>query len=243
MISVASLIYRSTTYADFIVDQVRRFTPLGKDLEFFLVANDATEEVLAHLKAKNYPHYIHTNTPRSDEWLFAHGIGWPNYLHGVYRAWNFSIRCARGKWFAMLGSDIALSPNWLENMLKALDGHSVVAGQLVERPGPKGVFPGAIVKDFGSDPATFQQDAWLEYVPTVSKPGTCPGGSYGPLLYEKRHAEAVGYYPEGNLCGRTFREITYGDKCFVAKLAKMGVKHVTATDALAYHFREGEMNE
>jgi hypothetical protein len=245
-ISIASLIYKSTVFADAVYNSIYEHTPIlhTDDAEFFFVANDATDKVLNHLKEKNYKHYIHTNESKTDAELFAMGIGWPNYLHGVYCAWNKAIELSQGEIIVLVNSDMMFSDNWLENLLKHLDRTKFVCSHLVERIHPRyrSAFPGCIIKDFGSDLASFDKAGFEKFAKINSLlDQTKEGGAYMPCAIYK---DVMLKYPEGNLAGNTFEEvIDYGDVYTGKKLKEIGVSHITALDSLVYHFKEGEMDE
>jgi len=246
MISIASLIYKSKRFADAVYESIMEFTPLiheGK-AEFFFVANDASEDVIEHLAAKGYKYFINNNPRLTEQELFARGIGWPEYIHRVYRGWNEAIRNAQDV-VVLVNSDNLFSPNWLENLLKYLTPTRIVCSQLVERRHPKyGVIYGAIHGEFGHHPDSFKKAEFLEFCKKVAKPGLRMGGVYMPCMFYKDAALKAGLYPEGNICGETFyRIVRYGDQDFFLRLAKIGVHHVTALDSIVYHFKEGEMEE
>ena len=54
--SIICLIYKSIEWLDFVYNQVLKHTNLD-EVEFFFVANDATDEVLNYLKNNYIPHY------------------------------------------------------------------------------------------------------------------------------------------------------------------------------------------
>lgn len=247
IISIASLIYKSKKYADWIYDSVHEFTPHLRrhEAEFFFVANDATPAVLRHLAAEGYPHYVNDNPKRTEAELFAMGYGWPEYIHRVYRGWNSAIVSAAGEIVVLVNSDNFFSPDWLENLLKYLSPTTIVCSKLVERNHPKyGVFPGAYHAEFGSRPDDFDRDAFVQFVEAHKKTGLEKGGAFMPCAFHKRRAVEAGLYPEGNIAGKTFRDVAaHGDQVFVQRLARIGVRHVTALDSIVYHLKEGEMDE
>ena len=246
-ISIASLIYKSKKYADWVHDSVHEFTPqLERDeAEFFFVANDPTEELLAHLQQKGYKHYVNRNPMQTEEELFKMGYGAPLHIHRVYRGYNKAIESAEGEIVVLVNSDNYFSPDWLENLLKYVSSKTIVCSKLVERMHPKyGIFPGAYHGEFGSRPDTFNKDAFLKFCEQVKITGLQLGGSYMPCAFYKRLAVQVGSYPEGNLAGASFNHVvSTGDEVFFRKLSKAGVMHVTAMDSIVYHTKEGELDE
>lgn len=246
-ISIASLIYKSKKYADWVHNSIYKFTPLIRrgEAEFFFVANDPTEELLAHLQQMKYKHFVNYNPKRTDEELFKMGYGEPEYIHRVYRGWNKAITSATGDILVLVNSDNYFSPDWLENLLKYSSSKTIVCSKLVERMHPEhGIFPGAYQGEFGSHPDNFDEESFLKFCERVKMTGLQVGGAYMPCALYKRLAIDVGLYPEGNLAGTSFKDIVaYGDEAFFVKLSKAGARHVTAMDSIVYHTKEGEMDE
>jgi glycosyltransferase involved in cell wall biosynthesis len=246
-ISIASLIYKSEKYADWVHDSIHEFTPQLKrgEAEFFFVANDPTEELLAHLQKKGYKHYVNRNPMLTEEELFGMGYGAPLHIHRVYRGYNKAIEVAEGEIVVLVNSDNYFSPDWLENLLKYLGSKTVVCSKLVERKHPKyAVFPGAYHCEFGSGPDDFNKEAFLRFCERARITGLQLSGAYMPCAFYKSIAIKVGLYPEGNLAGSSFNHvIATGDEVFFRKLSNAGIKHFTAIDSIVYHTKEGEMDE
>ncbi|MEM2899305.1 MAG: glycosyltransferase family A protein [Thermoplasmata archaeon] len=247
-VSIASLIYKSPVYADWVYNSIHEFTPMISrgDAEFFFVANDPTQEVIDHLNKKGYPHVVNINPKRSEDELFRMGYGKPEYIHRVYRGWNRAITEAKGEVVVLVNSDNFFSPDWLENLLKYLSKKTVICSKLVERKHPKYgmVFEGAWHGEFGAHPKLFKKDEFLDFCEKVKLTGLEEGGAFMPCAFYKEKAIEVGLYPEGNIAGVDFNDvIEYGDAAFFKKLAKIGVKHYTALDSVVYHVKEGEMDE
>lgn len=252
-VTIVSLIYKSSNYADFIYNQLYRHTEELKDgsADFFFIANDATEEVLTHLKNKRYKFYDHKNPKKTDQELFELGIGWPNYLYGVYKAWNEAILKSETDLICLVNSDMGFSPGWLTNMLSKITENTVIGSKLVERIGGK--FPPfinditgsrALIGNYGWNPNNYDEEGFLQFTKFNKKDGVEPGGAYMPILLHKSNAVKVGLYPEGNLHnGINFNQIKeYGDQNFIKKLKENGIEFKTALDSLVYHFKEGEMS-
>jgi len=247
-ISIASLIYKSKKYADWVHDSIHEFTPQLKrgEAEFFFVANDPTEELLAHLQQKGYKHYVNRNPMQTEEELFKMGYGAPLHINRVYRGYNKAIESAEGEIVVLVNSDNYFSPDWLENLLKYLSSKTIVCSKLVECINPKygSVFPGAYHGEFGLHPDNFDKEAFLRFCERVKTTGLQFGGAYMPCAFYKRLAIQVGSYPDGNLAGASFNHVVAtGDEVFFRKLSKAGIKHVTAMDSIVYHTKEGEMDE
>jgi hypothetical protein len=241
MISIASLIYQSRRYADALYESLRRHTPMlaTGEAQFYFVANDASPPVREHLVAKRYPHFVNENPPRSRDELVAMGIGWPEYIHRVYRGWNAAIRHAPGPIVVLVNSDMMFSPGWLEALLAELTPTRFVCSQLVEQPGG---FPGSYGHALGGHPEDFDEARFLQIVEEVRRPGTRGSGAYMPCAFHKDFVAGLGCYPEGNLHSGLWENILrYGDEDLIYRIGNAGGEHVTALDSIVYHFKEGEM--
>ena len=246
-VSIISLIYQSASLADWVHHSVHRFTPMiGRgEAEFFFVANDSTPGLLAHLHGRGYRHIVNVNQRYSEEELFAHGYGTPEYISRVYRGYNEGVRAAAGDYVVLVNSDNAFSPDWLENLLKYSDRSRVICSTIVEREHPVfGVFPGAVHGEFGGDPVTFDETAFLAFAATIRKTGLKAGGAYMPTLFHRDIAIEAGLYPCGNVAGARFDEVARcGDEAFFDVLGSLGVGHYTALDSIVYHLKEGERDD
>ena len=253
-VSIVSLIYKSTVYADFVFNQVHKYTPLIKSgkAEFFFVTNDATDEVINHLKKNNYPFIKHNNQILSEDELFKKGIGKPEYLHRVYKAYNRCIIEAKGEYVCLVNSDMGFSPNWLENLLKNSNENTAVSSLLIERGHETlGNFPpyvngtGSQLYFCGKTPIDYDEEKFLNYIKENIEEFTnklTTGGVYMPILFSRCKALQAGLYPEGNIAGNSFNDvIDYGDRVFMKKLKDIGVSHITSWDSIAYHFQQGEI--
>lgn len=245
-ITIVALIYRSPVWAESVYSSLIRHTPHLSDgrANFFFVANDPTPDLLHFLQQNEYPHYVNVNPRRTDAELFQAGIAKPEYIHRVYRGWNYAIRMADGEIVVTVSSDMFFSPCWLDALLKYSHPTRIVSSQLVERHHPKhGIIPGAIRGEFGDYPTNFDEIGFLGFASMVMQRRCDYGGTYGPCLFYKEMALRAGLYPEGNLAGSSFNEVRrYGDQEFIRRLAEIGVEHVTAKDSIVYHTKEGEMD-
>lgn len=228
-VSIGCLIYKSKRYADATWDSIQEFTP---KVRFFFVANDATPEVLEHLKYRNYPFVEHKNPP-----FGLDGYAPPLYMRGVYMGWNRAVK-ESSEIMVLTSSDFMYSPGWLDALLSELRSDTIVVSKLVERRHPvHGMNPRAYEKEFGDHPDRFKKQDFLDFVSQVRKRDTETGGMYGPLAVYRNSAIQAGMFPEGNPPG------TYGDQEFVERLKRIGVNHITSLNSVVYHFKEGEMSE
>lgn len=247
LISIVCLIYKSTTFAKSVRDSLYKYTPKLStgEAELLFVANDASKDVINYLKYENYNFAINNNKFLTEDQLFKLGYGVPEYMNRVYCGYNFGIRKSKGEIVVLINSDNMFSPNWLENLLKNLNKKNIVCSQIVERKHPKfGIFPKAILGEFGSHPDNYNEKKFLSFVKRNSRDKLILGGAYMPCMVHKRNIEKVGYYPEGNIAGKQFDEIVrYGDERFYDKLDVSGVTHYTACNSIVYHFKEGEKED
>jgi hypothetical protein len=227
-------------------DQVMKFTPMVSEdwgAEFFFIANDPTPELWKHLCEKNYPAYLNINWPKTNDELFAMGIGCPEYMHRVYCGYNEGIRFAKGKIIVMLCSDQCLSPDWLENLLKYLAPGTCITSMSIERSGYK-TLPGQYTGDFGDHPNRLDL-RYLDAIKKLKTTGLVRGGAFMPLAMYRKDAFLVGLFPEGNIAGSTFDDIPTqcGDERFISNLRDMGIERYTSLDSVIYHIKEGERDE
>lgn len=250
MISIVSLIYRSTRYADSIHQSLFANTEELNDnrAEFFFVANDASDEVISHLNAHNYPYVKNENPPRTEDELFAMGYGKPAYIHRVYRGWNRAILEAPGDIVVLVNSDHKFSPGWLTSLLE-LWHPSVALAPLTIEPGPH-VFParlngtGAAVGNCGHTLDTFDEQKFIQLSNRLRSQKQTRGGVYQPIVLSRKQVIAAGLFPAGNIAGSSFDDVVdFGDRVLFRRLAEIGVEHYTWHGSVVYHFNEGEMRE
>ena len=239
--SVICLIYKSVEWLKFVYEQVLKYTDMA-DKEFFFIANDANDSVLSYLKENYIPHYVLENTPQEkEEW----------YINNVYRAYNFSAKKAKGDFLIFINSDMAFTPNWVENLWKSYNGFNCIASRLVESGKLRSGLYG-IEKNFGKNYDSYNEEKFQQYAVSVALPKIEDGGLFMPLMIRKQHFEMVGGYPEGNIVlgSDIFRPIIAkkgesnisGDNVLMNKLRTMGVNHQTAFDSIIYHFQCGELD-
>ena len=237
--SIICLIYKSIGWLKFVYEQVLKYTDMS-DKEFFFVANDATDEVLAYLRDNHIPHYEFNNSAEQQtEW----------YVNNVYRAYNFAASKARGDILVMINSDMAFSPEWLDNLWKSYHGTNCVCSRLVE----SGKFPSGLYgigKDLGRNFDSYQEEDFQQYAASIAEPRVENGGLFMPLLIRKQHFDLVGGYPEGQVVigsdiynpviAKWGEACISGDTVIMQKLNDHGIKHQTAFDSIVYHFQWGE---
>ena len=245
--SIVCLIYKSTKYLEFVYQQILKYTNL-ENTEFYFVANDASQDVIEYLKTHNIAHYIFRNSPEN---IAAHNVS-NYYLDNVYRAWNFGAKMAKGENIVFINSDMAFSPNWLENLYKYHTEYNCVTSRLFE----SGRYPSGthgMTFDCGKFLRDYDENKFLNSAIYLSKDEIHDGGLYMPLLIKKEHFIKVSGYPEGNIIpdsdifnpqiAKKGKDCIPGDTIFMKKLNTLGIKHITSYSSIVYHFQNGEMFE
>jgi hypothetical protein len=245
-ISIVCLIYQSVEYIDFVYKNIYKYTPElnNKDSEFLFVANDATEEVICHLKNNNYNFLINNNKKYSEQELFKMGFAYPEYINRVYIGYNVGIKNAKNNIIVLINSDNCFSKDWLKNLMKHHRLNTVVSPRMVQpnkafRNPKNGTFSECV--DFGNSIKTYKEQEFLNWVENHKKETTSPGNPFMPVIIHKKQIEKVGYYPEGNLHNGNYNKIKFtGDHEFFNRLEKSKITHITSNDSIIYHFNEGE---
>ena len=235
-VSVVCLIYKSPAWARFVHESFARHAkpaPRYGNVEFLFVANDPTDRLLGFLRSAGLNHVVFRN-PDSGEY----------YLNRVYRAWNHggTEAAARGDVVVFVNSDMAFSPGWLDNLLKRLDGRTIVTSRLVESGKmPSGLH--AVERNFGRTHSEFDGGAFQEFAAGISEDRAERGGLYMPCAVYADTFRRSGGYPTGK-SGEPDGAVMHGDVVFFSKtLRAMGLSHVTAFDSVVYHVQEGELDE
>jgi hypothetical protein len=193
--------------------------------------------VLAHLRAKQYPHVVQTNERLTEYQLDVMNFAPPEYIRRVYQGWNRAIRESEDV-LVLVNSDCMFSPGWFEPLIANITPKRVVCSKLVERKHERHEpFDAAIHGEFGSHPDNFDKAGFLEFCNRLRADDLEEGGAYMPCAMHKQAAVDAGLYPEGNPIG------SCGDEKLFARMKMNGVEHVTARGSLVYHFKEGEMDE
>lgn len=248
MISIVCLIYQSVEYAEFVYNSVMKYTPeiASGEVEFYFVANDASDEVLQFLKNKNYPHYINNNHRYTEKELFNMGYSYPEYISRVYSGYNFGIKISNNPILVLINSDNAFSPGWLKNLKNKLNNNTIVGTKIIQGhhafTSPKNNSK-CVVYNCGFSITSFNESLFIKKVKEISHDSISVGNLFMPLMLYKEQAELVGYYPEGNIHNGAYNKIKItGDHAFINKLEAKGIRHITSNNSIVYHFQEGEKN-
>jgi hypothetical protein len=245
-VEIVSLIYRSTKYLKFIVNQLLsdRCKVDGWEIGVRIVANHATNNVLSELKKLDINHTIFEGNYHPKEY----------YLNKVYRAYNHCVITSEYDNVCLINSDDGLSENWIKNLLKHHDGINIPCSRLIEsgkmNSGQWGVNLGN--NHFGRTCDEFDVNAFDNWVNTNSTDEIKAGGLYMPCIFEKKRFIEAGMYPCGNIYNNgigthhfngSFRMA--GDDFFFHEILekKYNMKHITVFDSPVYHIIEGEKDE
>lgn len=236
-VSIFAVVYRSIEYAEYISHVVHDSCPeiASEDAEFFLVANQPERKLSTWLAQSQIP-YVEF-WPKEE---LKADCG-PDYLVGVYAAYNFGVAKSSGDIIVMLNSDMVPSPRWLQSMLEEYNPSDLLTPWLVEPFHPKyGVFPGAIEANFGRSPQDFDFKAWQQFCSSKSS-GLPEAASppFMPVMVTKDRFLSLGGFPEGNV--QIDGECVPADKFYFESLKQVGLKQrFTSKPVYFYHFKEGE---
>lgn len=230
-ITVATLVYKSTDYLDFVLDSLNKRSSLHHNVEYLVVANDATpsvEKTVGSLNSKleNTRGVIHRN-PDPSEW----------WIQRVYSAWNRCLEECDTDYICFVNNDMAFTNGWLDALAKYDLSKYIPTSRLVESERMPSL-PGLISKNFGQTLSTFDDLSFQQFAETVKEPGFVAGvGAYMPSLFRVSNLRAVGGWHKnlGNWPG---------DKITFHLLKKhLGLDHIMVNDSIVYHFQRGESAE
>ncbi len=246
VVTLVCLIYSGIDWLEFSYGELLRLqSELNEGVaEILICANDPTDEVVDFLESNEIPHIVFRNDNPHE-----------HYLSRVYRAYNYAVSMSKGEFCLLVNSDMAYAPGFLTRMLDERSLKSLVVGQLVEsgtlRPGKL-----AIKRNFGKTLEKFNRGKFERYASRISTKGLKPGGLFMPLLVSRETFQQLGGFPEGNLIPESLpdylsgiskpviskpgEKCVSGDAAMFKKAELLGIRHETNTDAVAYHFQEGE---
>ena len=232
-ISIASLIYKSPVYGEFLLNSVQNNTPEELVEELFFIGNNPTEEVKTWLKKKKVKHYI---------WETEQQPAYPQNIGYIYKAWNMAIDKATSDLIVLINSDMWVGPHWLENLLKRLDKNKIVSSLLVESGKIPSLLPHTVVKNFGRKSSEWNMQKFESFAELLKEDTEQPYGAYMPFLTYKENLIKAKGYPPGNLQLPT-GQILSGDHILFYNLDQLGIKHITSFDSIVYHVQGGEVDE
>lgn len=236
-IEIIALIYQSTEYLEFISEQMKSnlCTADGWIVGTRIIANDATDDVINALQNCGVSYSIYQDRNPQEY-----------YLNRVYRCHNFGAITSGYPNICFINSDILMSENWLDNLLKHHDGVNIPCCRLVESGKmPSGQY--GLSMPLGTHPKNIRYDEWFVLSKTLQEPTTHLGGLYGPVVYETKRFIESGMYPEGNIYAdgvgtRNGEVLKSSDDYYFHDVLepKYGMKHITVFDSICYHIQEGE---
>lgn len=240
-ITVATLIYKSPAYLDFVLNSLRNHPSKNHNVQYLVVCNDATEEVIEC--AKNWEAIStsslmeHTLEPVK---VVVHENGNPDdwWLDRVYNAWNRCLIECETEAICFVNSDMAFTDGWLDSLARYDLDKYVPTSMLVESERMPSL-PGLISKNFGQTLGSFQREEFEAFAKEVSEEDAAVVGvgAYMPSLFKKDILYRAGGWRK-NWNGIPGDRITFG-----ILENKLGMIRVMVKDSIAYHFQRGESTE
>lgn len=230
-ITVATLIYKSPTYLDFVMNSLLHHKN-DVEVEYLIVCNDATSDVVLRAEKwsrhSNIRHVVHKNKNPNDWWI-----------QNVYNAWNRCIAECQTEKICFVNSDMAFTNGWLDKLAHFDLDKYIPTSRLVES-GRMPSLPGLISKNFGQTLDEFDKEAFEEFAYHISKP-TClrRTGAYMPSLFKTKTLRDIGGWRHNTTGGY----ITPGDRITFGILHNHGIEHICVCDSIVYHFQRGESAE
>jgi len=234
-ITVATLIYKSPAYLDFVMKSLLEHPSKEHDVSYLIVCNDATDEVI--IKASEYASELTKNYEPNIK-VVSHENNDPEewWIQNVYNAWNRCLIECETEAICFVNSDMAFTDGWLDNLAKHDLDRYIPTSRLVESERMPSL-PGLVSKNFGQTLATFQREEFESFAQEISTEDCITGvGAYMPSLFKKETLYRAGGWR------KNWQGIP-GDRITFDILARMGLQHVMVNDSIAYHFQRGESVE
>jgi hypothetical protein len=235
-VTIIGMIYKSTKYLNFMVDQFTRYCDSFKyDVKHLIIANDANEKVLTALRQGQIP-FVEYNDKNINDY----------YLNRIYRAWNFGGNYAQSDIIIFVNSDMAFTKNWIDSLLEFMTPETIPCSRLVES-GKLSSGQYAISNNFGQNVESFDELKFLLYANAIKEHIARFGGLFMPCAFYKEDFVKSGGYPEGNIyvggAGKINTPfVKSGDDFFFHDTLKHKY-HITVFDSIVYHIQEGELDE
>lgn len=229
-ITVATLIYRSKEYLDFVVNSLKEHESTIHNVEYLVIANDAEPHVIEYLKEEKFSsirHVIHDNADKNEWWI-----------NRVYNAWNRCIAECKTPYICFVNSDMAFSDGWLDALARYDLDKYIPTSRLIES-GRMPSLPGLLSLNYGQTLKSFQKDAFEKTAANLKmSPGFTPNeGAYMPSLFKTETLRSIGGWRKnmGNIPG---------DRITFATLSsRFGMTPIMVHDSVVYHFQRGESVE
>jgi len=248
-VTLICLIYAGVDWLEFQYGELlalsKEFSP--GQIEILFVTNDATDSVIRFLDDNHIPYVKAPGRASKDEW----------YINSVYRAYNYGVNMASGDYVFLTNSDMSYTKGFLMSLFMHAGSDKYVVGKLVESGRLKPA-EHAVEKNFGKILRRFKREKFNKFAESISEKGEIPGGLYMPSIVRKDVFQNLGGFPEGNIAPSSLdaylggkppryallgEKVLPGDFAFMQKASLAGISHVTAQDAIAYHFQEGEKSD
>lgn len=236
-ITIATLIYKSQEYLNFVLNSLTEHTKdTNHNIKFLVVANDAEEEILDTLEEMDY---FSTCIPSKIAFKFVdHRNEDKNaiWIDRVYNAWNRCIEECDTEAICFVNSDMSFSKNWIDNLAKYNLMRFIPTSRLVES-GRMPSLPGLISKNFGLVLNEFNKEGFENFADEIRSPTVSIGvGAYMPSLFITERIRGIGGWRK-NSGGVS------GDRITFRLLEQMGIRHIMVNDSIVYHFQRGESSE
>lgn len=235
-ITVATLIYKSPTYLDFVMNSLLEHTNSIHNIEYLIVCNDATDDVI--IKASEYASELSKNyNPKIN--VVSHRNNNPNewWINRVYNAWNRCIEECNTEAICFVNSDMAFTDGWLDALARFDLNKYIPTSRLVESERMPSL-PGLISRNFGQTIGEFDRYTFEQFAEEIKNNSVCVGvGAYMPSLFYVDVLKDIGGWHKnyGNVPGD---RITFG------MLNKTrGLRHIMVNDSIVYHLQRGESVE
>lgn len=240
-LEIISLIYKSVPYLDLITTELKKdyCRVPDWDIGIRVIANNATPEVLDHLKYCDIPYSVYVDKNPLDY-----------YMNRVYRCFNYAGQMSAYDNVCFINSDMVFSNEWLSNLLKHHNGINIPCSRLVESGKLLSGQYAIGNKNFGKSVKEIDYSNWYRYADELKLSTFYSGGLFMPCVFEKERFLESGMYPEGNIYqdGRAGSlkggVVLSGDAWYFQQLqTNYAMKHITVFDSLVYHIQEGEKDE
>jgi hypothetical protein len=240
-VTVATLIYRSPEWLNFVLDQLGRAKNDCR-INFMIVGNDANTKTVECAK-KIDDSVIFCEAADLTVTYVDHRNADPYayYMARIYHAWNRAMREAPTEDVILINSDMSFADHWADELLAMRDEFPCVPTSLLIESGrvPSGL--PTYVRDFGRHWSTFDRAGFLARAEQIRE-GTgrrFAGGLFMPCLFRKSEFFAAGGYE----IQERDHVLASDAKLFQKFENEFKLQHVTAVKSVVYHCQKGEMED
>jgi len=241
-VTVASLIYRSPAWLQFLVDQVIA-AKNETEVRLLIVGNDANTAVVEAVKRHDGTQWFQDASAPVSVHYFDHRNLDPYayYMARIYTAWNRAMQIADTEEVILINSDMSFADGWADELLAMRDEMPCIPTSLLIESGrcPSGLPD--YVQDFGKTPQTFDRAAFIQRA-TDLRNGTGrrrAGGLFMPCLFRKKE-----FFDAGGYEIQRRNHVLASDAALFQKFEnEFKLPHVTAMRSVVYHVQRGEMED